>query len=98
MRTLIQILVAAVLGGVAGSVIRHFVDQKDKEEAGELVIATTATPILAGTLAGLVAPKRGKVAVALVVSANVAANLKTEPVNAFIQQWRERRKTAKATD
>lgn len=33
------------------------VDQKDKEEAGELVIATTTTPILAGTLAGLVAPK-----------------------------------------
>ncbi len=94
MRTLIQVLVAAVLGGVAGSVIRHIVDQQDKEEAGELVIATTTTPILAGTLAGLVAPRRGKVAVALIVSANVAANLKTEPVNALIQQWKERRKTA----
>jgi methylthioribose-1-phosphate isomerase len=97
MRTLIQVLVAAVLGGVAGSVIRHVVDQKDKEATGELVIATTTTPILAGTLAGLVAPKRGKVAVALIVSANVAANLKTEPVNAVIRQWKERQKTAETT-
>jgi len=79
-------------------VIRHVVDQKDNGEAGELVIATTTTPILAGTLAGLIAPKRAKVAVALIVSANVAANLKTEPVNAFIQQWKERQKAAKATD
>ena len=74
--------------------IRHVVDQKDNKETGELVIATTTTPILAGTLAGLVALKRAKVAVALIVSANVAANLKTEPVNAFIQQWKERQKTA----
>jgi methylthioribose-1-phosphate isomerase len=82
---------------VAGSVIRHLVDQQDKEATSELVIATTTTPILAGTLAGLVARKRGKVAVALIVSANVAANLKTEPVNAVIRQWKERQKTAETT-
>ncbi len=93
MRTLIRLLVTAVLGGVAGSVIRHVIDQRDNEEAaGELVIATTTTPILAGTVAGLVAPKRWRVLVALLVSANVAANLKTEPVDAFVQQWIERQR------
>ena len=97
MRTLIRLLVTAVLGGVAGSVIRHVVDQKDNETTEDLVIATTTTPILAGTVAGLLAPKRWRVLVALVVSANVAANLKTEPVDAFVQQWMERQRESKAT-
>lgn len=96
MRTLIRLLVTAVLGGVAGSVIRHVIDQRDNAEPDELVIATTTTPILAGTVAGLLAPKRWKVFVAFVVSANTAANLKTEPVDAFVQQWMERQKATEA--
>ncbi len=97
MRTLIRLLVTAVVGGVAGSVIRHAIDQKDSGKTDDLVIATTTTPILAGTVAGLLAPKRWRVLVALGVSATVAANLRTEPVDAFVQQWMERQREAKAT-
>lgn len=98
MRTLIRLLVTAVLGGVAGSVIRHVIDQKDNDNPDDLVITTTTTPILAGTVAGLVAPRKWRVFVALVVSANVAANLRTEPVDAFVQQWMERQREAKAAE
>lgn len=97
MRLLIRLLVTAVLGGVAGSVIRHAIDEKNNAEPDDLVIATTTTPILAGTVAGLLAPKRWRMLVALLVSANVAANLKTEPVDAFVQQWMERQREAKST-
>ena len=59
MRTLIRLLVAAVLGGVAGSVIRHVVDQKDNEEAGELVkafiVRAPDTEVSAETLQAFVA-------------------------------------------
>lgn len=98
MRLLIRLLVTAVLGGVAGSVIRHAIDEKNNDEPKDLVIATTTTPILAGTVAGLLAPKRWRLLVALLVSANIAANLKTEPVDAFVQKWMERQKEAKSTD
>ena len=54
--------------------------------------------VLAGLVAGLISPRRWRVPVALVVSANVAANLKNEPVDAFVQQWMARQKEAKATD
>jgi hypothetical protein len=97
MRLLIRLLATAVLGGVAGSVIRHAIDERNNAEPEDLVIATTTTPILAGTVAGLLAPKRWRLLVALLVSANVAANLKTEPVDAFVQQWMERQKSAKST-
>jgi hypothetical protein len=68
MKKLFSIALPALLGAVAGSVIR----QKLKGNE-ELVVAAHPAPVVAGTLAGLLSPK-AKTFVALIVSLNVASN------------------------
>ena len=68
MKKLLSIALPALLGAVAGSLIR----QKLKGTP-ELVVAAHPAPVVAGTVAGLVSPK-AKTLVALMVSVNVAAN------------------------
>ena len=68
MKKLLSIALPALLGAVAGSLIR----QKLKGTA-ELVVAAHPAPVVAGTVAGLLSPK-AKTLVALMVSVNVAAN------------------------
>lgn len=75
----------ATAGALAGSVLRQVVDgQQSSEPNGELVIGATPTPILAGTVAGLILPKKLRVLGAILVGANVAANLKTDPFESFV--------------
>ena len=68
MKKLLSIALPALLGAVAGSLIRQKVKGSD-----ELVVAAHPAPIVAGTVAGLLSPK-AKTVVALMVSVNVAAN------------------------
>ncbi len=68
MKKLISIALPALLGAVAGSLIR----QKLKGSE-ELVVAAHPAPVVAGAVAGLLSPK-AKTLVALMVSVNVAAN------------------------
>lgn len=68
MKKLLSIALPALMGAVAGSLIR----QKVKGST-ELVVAAHPGPVVAGTVAGLLSPK-AKTLVALMVSINVAAN------------------------
>ena len=68
MKKLLSIALPALLGAVAGSLLR----QKLKGSE-ELVVAAHPAPVIAGTVAGLLTPK-AKTVVALVVSLNVASN------------------------
>ena len=87
MRAFLRLLVLAVVGGLAGSAIRQMVDQKRTGETAEIVVAASTTPIVAGTLAGLLAPRKWRVLVVLLVSSNVAANLKDDPLDPLIRNW-----------
>lgn len=68
MKKLLSIALPALVGAVAGSLLR----QKLKG-SGDLVVAAHPAPVIAGTVAGLVSPK-AKPIVALMVSLNVASN------------------------
>jgi Na+/glutamate symporter len=68
MKKLISVALPALLGAVAGSLLRQ--KMKGREE---LVVAAHPAPVIAGTVAGLLSPK-AKTIVALMVSVNVAAN------------------------
>lgn len=68
MKKLLSIALPALLGAVAGSVIRQKVKGRQ-----ELVVAAHPAPVVAGVVAGLLSPK-AKTLVALMVSINVAAN------------------------
>ena len=72
MKRVLLVLLMATIGSAIGSVIR----QKVSSQSEELVIAASPVPIAVGTVAGLISPK-GKPLTALIVSANVSANLKT---------------------
>ena len=78
MKRLLGVGVAALLGALAGSAIRQLVVKKvaAEGEGKEIVIAANPIPLLAGTVAGILLPRRGKF-VAFMVAANVAANTKT---------------------
>ncbi len=76
MKRLLTSGVAALLGALAGSAIRQLVIQKTSSEKREIVIAAGPVPLVAGTVAGAILPKRGPL-VAFIVAANVAANTKT---------------------
>lgn len=78
MRRLLGIGIAALLGALAGSAGRQLVVRKvaAEGEGKEIVVAANPIPLVAGTVAGLLIPKRGKI-VAFVVAANVAATTKT---------------------
>lgn len=76
MKRLFVAVVAALLGALAGSAARQLVIRKVTSDGGEIVIAASPVPIVAGSVAGLFLPKRGPL-VAFVVAANVAANTKT---------------------
>ncbi len=67
MKKLISIALPALLGAVAGSLIRQ--KMKGSEE---LVVAAHPAPVVAGAVAGLLSPK-AKTLVSLMVSVNVAA-------------------------
>ena len=76
----------ATLGGAAGAAIRQFVDAREAGDAGprgELTIAASPTPIVAGTVAGLLLP-RWKAAAAFIVGANVGANLRDDPLSELL--------------
>ena len=84
MRLILRLLAIATCGGIGGHVLRQQAQaKKDGSEPGELVIATTVTPILAGVVAGLLVPKKWRTIATLIVSANVAANLKEDPLESF---------------
>ncbi|MBT8213270.1 MAG: hypothetical protein KJN71_09000 [Acidimicrobiia bacterium] len=68
MKKLLSIALPALVGAVAGSLLR----QKLKGSE-DLVVAVHPAPVIAGTVAGLVSPK-AKTIVALTVSLNVASN------------------------
>ena len=68
MKKLLSIALPALLGAVAGSLIRQKVKGSE-----ELVVAAHPAPVVAGAVAGLLSPK-AKTIVALMVSLNVAAN------------------------
>lgn len=68
MKKLISVVLPALLGAVAGSLIRQKVKKSE-----ELVAAAHPVPLVAGTVAGLLSPK-AKSVVALMVSLNVASN------------------------
>lgn len=68
MKKLLSIALPALLGAVAGSLIRQKVKGSE-----ELVVAAHPAPIVAGAVAGLLTPK-AKPLVALIVSLNVASN------------------------
>ena len=68
MKKLLSIALPALLGAVAGSLIRQKVKGSE-----ELVVAAHPAPVVAGVVAGLLSPK-AKTIVALMVSLNVASN------------------------
>ena len=68
MKKLLSIALPALLGALAGSLIRQKVKGRE-----ELVVAAHPVPVVAGTVAGLLSPK-AKTLVAVMVSVNVAAN------------------------
>ncbi len=68
MKKLLSIVLPALVGAVAGSLLR----QKLKGSE-DLVVAAHPAPLVAGTVAGLLSPK-AKPIVALMVSLNVASN------------------------
>ena len=68
MKKLLSIALPALLGAVAGSLIRQKLQGSE-----ELVVAAHPAPVAAGAVAGLLSPK-AKTIVALMVSVNVAAN------------------------
>lgn len=68
MKKLLSIALPALLGAVAGSLIRQKVKGSE-----ELVAAAHPAAVVAGAVAGLLSPK-GKPMVALMVSLNVASN------------------------
>ena len=68
MKKLLSVALPALLGAVAGSLLRQ------KLKGGEeLVVAAHPAPVVAGTVAGLLSPK-AKTLVAVIVSLNVASN------------------------
>lgn len=85
MRTFLRVLVAAVLGGAASSVSRQYADQQKSGVPDEFVVATTSTPILVGTAAGLLAPRGYKTVTAFSVAAAVGL-VPNDPVDALVSQ------------
>ena len=74
MRRVITVIVAALIGAVAGSVVRQSVLRERETQPGELVLAAHPAALLAGTAAGLLLP-RFRATAAFVVAANVGANM-----------------------
>ena len=74
--------------------IRQMFEQKRNGESKEITVATSTTPILAGTVAGLLAPKKWRVPAALVVSLNAGANLTSDPMDPVIQGWIDRQRAS----
>lgn len=69
MRVFLRVLVAAVVGGSVSSYAKQYVVQRNTDEPQELVFEPATTPIVVGTLAGLVAPRQYRLIAAVVVSA-----------------------------
>ena len=76
MKRAITVFVAAVLGSLAGSIVRQSVMRRREAEQAELVVAVHPAALLAGVAAGLLLP-RFRSAAAFVVAANVGANMPT---------------------
>ena len=74
MKRFLWILAMAFAGAAIGSAIRQVFDSSGKK--GEVTIAASPGPVVAGLVAGLLSP-RAKRLVALAVGANVAANEET---------------------
>ena len=87
----------AVIGGAVGSAMRQMADQKRTGESAEIVVAASTTPIVAGTLAGLLTPRKWRVLVVLLVSANLAANLKDDPLDPLIRNWIDQQRDGAAS-
>lgn len=85
MRTFLRILVAAVLGGSASGVAQQYLAQRQSGAPDELVVATTTSPILAGTIAGLLAPRQYKMLAAFGVAAIVGL-APNDPVDVLLTE------------
>lgn len=80
MRFVLRLLVVAVAGGAAGSALRQW-RTADAGEPADIVVATTTTPIVAGFVAGFLAPSKLRTVAGLIVSGVVALTVDQDPID-----------------
>jgi len=83
MRVFLRVLVAAVVGGSMSSYAQLYVAQQKTGELNELAFEPATTPIVVGTLAGLVAPRQYRLMAAFVASALVGL-LGRDPIEELV--------------
>lgn len=83
MRVFLRVLTAAVVGGSVSAYAQQYFEQEKTGDVSDLTFEPATTPMVVGTLAGLLAPRRYRLGAALVASA-LAALLRGDPLEEFL--------------